>query len=263
MAQCFSPVQIKNPKFDGQDKMLDVRCGKCENCIKTLINDWSFRLEVEAKDHIHVHFITLTYDPRYVPLTENGLPTLVKRDTQLFWKKLRQSTGLKIKYFLCGEYGTHSARPHYHAIVYGCGDKDAYQKAWEKGYVHVGVEFSGAAVRYCLKYMYKKGEIPAFKEDDRLPEFRLMSQKLGARYMNNAYKWHYADLERLNYVVNQSGHKQTLPRYFRKKLMFYLDEDKVKELLPEMEIKQIEYQRKNELMRQFEKDKKQVGRVKV
>lgn len=264
MARCFSPIQVENPRFNGQDKMQNVRCGKCENCLKTLVNDWSFRLEQEAKDHIYVHFITLTYDPKYVPLSKNQLPTLCKEDVQKFWKRLRKRTGEKIKYFVVGEYGSKSYRPHYHAIVFGVSEPRNFEKAWANGYCHVGDYFSPAAIRYSLKYMYKKGLIPAFKGDDRLPEFRMMSQKLGVRYIDNpsVWKFHHEKLERLNYVQTPIG-KQTLPRYYRKKFMEYIDEDKLKEILPPLEEKEVNPMKIRELYKRFERDKKQIGRNKV
>lgn len=263
MARCLSPIQVKNPRFNGQDKMLSVRCGRCEGCLRTLVNDWSFRLENEAKDHYHVHFITLTYSPKFVPLTKTNLPTLKKEDVQKFWKRLRKRTRGKIKYFIVGEYGTRSFRPHYHAIVYGCENPDFYGKAWTQGFVHVGDYFSGSAIRYTLKYMYKKGQIPMFDSDDRLPEFRMMSKKLGSRYLKNTFDWHYKDLQRLSYVINSQGYKQTLPRYYRKELMKYIDEDKLKEILPDREDYEWSYQRRNQLLRKFENDKKQHERVKI
>lgn len=263
MAKCFSPIQIKNPQFNGQDKMLNVRCGKCENCIRTLINDWSFRLEQEAKDHIYVDFITLTYDPKYVPLTKNELPTLDKTDVQKFWKRLRKRSNAKIKYFVVGEYGTKSYRPHYHAIVFGLSEQKHYEKAWQKGYVHIGDYFSPAAIRYTLKYMYKKGQVPLFPEDDREPEFRSMSQKLGARFISKQrYEYYFDDITRINFVQTAIG-KQTMPRYYRKKLLRSIDEDKLKKILPEVETVESNPHKIRQLYKKFEKDKLQDQRNKI
>ena len=65
------------------------------------------------------YFVTLTYDNNHVPISEHGFPTLCKRDFQLFMKRLRFNTGVKIKYYVAGEYGSTNHRPHYHAVIFG------------------------------------------------------------------------------------------------------------------------------------------------
>lgn len=266
MAKCLSPIMVENPRFDGQDKVLPVRCGKCQNCLNTTINDWCFRLEMEAKDWVNVDFVTLTYSPKHVPLSENGLPTLDKRDLQKLWKKLRRH-GCKIKYFAVGEYGSNSFRPHYHAIIFGLQDVEILRKKWYFGFVHVGDYFSPAAVRYTLKYMWKPSLIPAFKEDDRLKEFRCMSQKLGSRFMTDErYAWYMNDIyNRINYAVNLQGHKQTLPRYYRRWLTKWIDTDKLRDNMPERyEEPETEdsINAKNASMRRFER-RKDISRNKL
>jgi hypothetical protein len=44
----------------------------------------------------------------------------VKRDLQLFFKRLRKAyPDVKLRYFACGKYGEQFARPHYHVILFG------------------------------------------------------------------------------------------------------------------------------------------------
>lgn len=229
--RCVAPIQIKNPSFYSdksysQDKMISVRCGSCEGCIKSRINDWAFRLEQEAKIASSVFFVTLTYSPEYVPLTAAGLPTLSKRDVQLFMKRLRKlQENAKLRYFAVGEYGSRTYRPHYHLILFNVEQRKQIFNAWSKencvlGGVHIGHSISDGAVPYTLKYMYKKGLVPAFDGDDRMPEFRLMSNKLGANYLTPAMKkWHLKDLENRLYVQFRSGIKVAIPRYYREKLI--------------------------------------------
>lgn len=227
--RCLAPIQVKNPKYSDrtryQDRMLMVRCGKCEGCLKTSINNWAFRLEIEAKRSLYVHFVTLTYSPEFVPLTPTGLPTLDKQDVQKFFKRLRKNYGRKLKYFIVGEYGTRSYRPHYHAIIFNVDSREEYYKAWsingkDIGSVHVGSSIDDGAIPYTLKYMYKKGLVPAFKEDDRIPEFRMMSKKLGSNYLSKEMiNWHLADMKNRQYVVKEGGIKAPLPRYYREKII--------------------------------------------
>lgn len=232
--KCSAPITIKTPSFEGayshdsndhqQNRMTPVRCGKCEGCLKSQINDWAFRLEQEARVSTYIHFVTLTYSPKYVPLSENVLPTLSKPDLQKFVKRLRKKYP-KLKYFAVGEYGTKSYRPHYHLIMYNVNDADDIRQAWtlhkeEIGGVHIGDDVTNGAIPYTLKYIFKKGQVPAFEQDDRLPEFRLMSKKLGINYLTKAtIKWHLTDFKNRQYVTTNNGIKIALPRYFREILL--------------------------------------------
>jgi hypothetical protein len=81
----------------------------------------------EAKYHEQKAFLTLTYDDLHLP--ENG--SLDKSHFQKFMKRLRKQHGGKLRYFMCGEYGDTTDRPHYHAILYGCdfADRTKYKKS--------------------------------------------------------------------------------------------------------------------------------------
>ena len=105
-------------------------CGSCLGCRKSRAREWAYRCSLELQQHREATFLTLTYDELHVP------PTLSKRHLQLFWKRLRRDWPAKsIRYFSCGEYGTKTARPHYHAIVFGI-DPDRvgfFIDAWRDG----------------------------------------------------------------------------------------------------------------------------------
>lgn len=130
----------------------------------------------EEKLHLSSSFLTLTYDTLHVPISSRGYMTLSKRDCQLFLKRLRRAhpVGSVLKYYLCGEYGGKTSRPHYHLILFGA-DRALVQSAWSLGQVHYG-SVTGASIGYCLKYMAKKGRIPMHLNDDRQKEFALMSK---------------------------------------------------------------------------------------
>lgn len=144
--------------------------------------------------------------------------TLVKKDFQDFMKRLRKHHGnkTKIKYWACGEYGSKNVRPHYHAIIYNL-EPELLTKAWTLGDVHIG-NVSGASIAYTTKYMHKGKIIPMHKNDDRVPEFSLMSKKLGSNYLTpQIIKYHQEDITR-NYLTLEGGHKIALPRYYREKI---------------------------------------------
>lgn len=106
-----------------------IRCGHCLGCRIDKSREWANRCIMELQDHKDAYFLTLTYDEEHVPLTsfkdpETGVDhptkTLVKKDLQGFIKRLRKRVEPdRIRYFACGEYGSKTQRPHYHAIVFG------------------------------------------------------------------------------------------------------------------------------------------------
>lgn len=193
-----------------------VPCGKCPECKKKRAFAWMFRLLKEERIHKNSLFVTLTYDENNVPITPKNFMTLRKRDFQLFMKRLRFNTGLKtIKYYAAGEYGDTSWRPHYHAIMYDV-PADAIDKAWGLGQIHIG-NVTGQSISYTTKYICKDKRVPLHANDDRAPEFSLMSKNLGLNYVNpQTTKWHKEHLA--SYVVTEGGYEHPLPRYYRDKI---------------------------------------------
>lgn len=121
----------------------------------------------EQKQHDRNSFLTLTYDEEHVPSDGSLRP----RDAQLFWKKLRKA-GFTFRYFLCGEYGDITARPHYHAIIFGEdfeNDRtlkfkkkenpyyvsDSVDKAWGLGHA-ILADVNETTISYVAGYVQKK-----------------------------------------------------------------------------------------------------------
>ncbi len=117
----MDPSSYGTPYVD-PEWYIPVPCGKCASCKCDYSRDWSNRMILELQDHDQAMFLTLTYNDDHLPLSPQGYPTLVKRDVQLFFKRLRKYLGVqRIRYYLAGEYGSTTHRPHYHAIIYGIG----------------------------------------------------------------------------------------------------------------------------------------------
>lgn len=216
--QCLTPINIRDQKNGG---MLTVPCSKCTNCKKRRASEWSFRLMQEDKISESSMFLTLTYDTSNVPITRAGFMSIRKRDLQLFFKRLRKAQSgdgvSNIKYYAVGEYGGRTYRPHYHVILFNC-KTELIQDAWKFGSVHYG-EVSGASVGYTLKYISKKSKIPLHRNDDRTPEFSLMSKGLGISYLSKKMvNWHKADLENRMYCNLTDGKKCAMPRYYKNKI---------------------------------------------
>lgn len=135
----------------------------------------------------------------------------------LFFKRLRKINANVLRYYVCGEYGSHTMRPHYHLLLFNA-DINTIQPAWDLGYIHYG-QVSGASVGYCLKYMCKEKKIPVHRNDDRKPEFQRTSKGLGANYLTDSMiNWHLSDLQSRLYCVLEGGKKISLPRYYRDKI---------------------------------------------
>ena len=209
MAQCMAPYKKRTGEV--------FPCGKCYDCKTRKVNGWAFRLSKEAEVSSSAFFITLTYDNNKVPHSPNGFQTLVKRDIQLFMKRLRKTNKEKLKYYLCGEYGGKTWRPHYHILLFNV-DIETVEGAWGNGFVHVG-KLSDASAVYTLKYVSKEERIPMWCTDDRQKEFSLMSKGLGKNYLTKAMKrWHIQDLINRVYVPLKDNLKTSMPRYYRDKI---------------------------------------------
>lgn len=152
-------------------------CGQCLPCRINKRRLWTHRLMLESYQHAESVFVTLTYDEEHLP--SGG--TLVKKDFQKFFKRLRYFLGGKgIRYYGVGEYGAQTHRPHYHAIIFGLGfdNCEVVAKAWPFGRVHVG-ECNIHTVQYVAGYVTKKF---IKKGDERVQEFSVMSRKPGIAY---------------------------------------------------------------------------------
>jgi len=224
MAQCISPW---SKKINGQNTTLP--CGKCYNCKARRVSGWSFRLLKQAEVSTSAFFLTLTYSPENVPITDKNYMTLLKSDLQKFLKRLRKSYGKNnknIKYYACGEYGSTTMRPHYHMVLFNADEQNII-KAWNLGNVHFG-NVSPASVGYTLKYMSKDGMIPKHQNDDRQKEFSLMSKKMGLNYLTpQMVQWHKNDLEERMYIPLLDGKKIAMPRYYKDKIYTQYQKDKI------------------------------------
>lgn len=218
---CITPL-IRKKKFTGEN--VPVPCGRCPECIARRTSGWSFRLMEEDKRAFSALFVTLTYDTDHVPITKKGYMTLCKRCVQLFFKRLRKlEPNMRLKYYVAGEYGSERMRPHYHIILFNARESTV-RKAWQKGDIDCGT-VTGASIGYVLKYMCKEKKIPLHRNDDRIPEFSLMSKGLGKSYLTDEMvKWHHEDINNRMYC-NVENKKITMPRYYKNKIYTDLERD--------------------------------------
>lgn len=216
--RCISPLLIRR---DGQRNV--VPCGKCNFCLQKRRSDWTFRLLQETKVSCSAHFVTLTYDESTLPFSEDGIPTLRKKDYQLFKKRLRKAQAAisdeKIRYYSVGEYGTETERPHYHSIMFNLVDLKLVTDAWNLGFVHVG-DVSVGSIHYVTKYVINRDEPDSYL--GREPPFALMSRRpaIGSNYLDTHTKWHKT--AKRNYT-QVNGVISSLPRYYKEKIFNSLE----------------------------------------
>lgn len=143
-------------------------CGKCLPCLKYRARVWSHRIMLEARQHAENAFVTLTYSEEHVP------DQLSPDHTCKWLKRLRtEISPIKLRFYLCGEYGDLHGRPHYHAALFGVGQwiSCAVEKTWPFGFVSVG-SLTVESAQYIAGYVTKKScenARPTFSRMSRMP----------------------------------------------------------------------------------------------
>lgn len=204
---------------------IQIACGQCIECRLQYSLNWAVRCMNEASSHEVNSFITCTYSDKKLP--EDG--SLYYRDFQLFMKRLRKESDFKFKFYMCGEYGETTNRPHYHALLFGCdfSDREFYSTSrsgeklytselleglWQNGFCTVGdVTFESAA--YVARYVTKKvtGDKAADHYMGRVPEFCHMSNGIGASWLAAHGKYTF---DHDHVIIN--GKRAKVPRYYDK-----------------------------------------------
>lgn len=270
----------------------EIPCGHCDGCRIDRSRDWANRCMMELEYHKESYFVTLTYNDEHVPIAYYPDPstgevheskTLVKRDWQLFMKRLRKICagrpgGDQIRFFMCGEYGSKTFRPHYHAIIFGLhlddlklfsqrklGDKiynyytsETLQKAWSVleyrqdkreriplGHVLVG-NVTWETCAYVARYVLKKhygADAHVYSDFNLTPEFTLMSRRPGI-----GRQWYddhpdFYDYDFINLSTPDGGKKVRPPKYFDR--LFDLDNHEEMLALKEKRQKYAEEQKKS------------------
>lgn len=214
-------------------------CGQCLACRINRRRVWTHRLMLEALDHESSSFITLTYADEFLPISpDKPVPTLCKRDAQLFLKRLRKRLTFPFRYYLCGEYGGLNGRPHYHAILFGvpAAHAEDIDKAWSIDSVSMGridvQEANQNNIQYVAGYVTKKMS----RLDNGLSrEFSIMSRKPGigtncipkmVELFTDEKTGQYFNLETDVPVLMHGKRQMPLGRFLTDKLRSAMDIDK-------------------------------------
>lgn len=229
-----------------------VPCGHCIGCRLDYSRAWADRMMLELETAKKAIFVTLTYDNDHVPIMEDedtgeliGF-TLDKRDAQLFMKNLRRDYDgkdghplAKIRYYLSGEYGDTTERPHMHAIIFGLclddfplkvprGKNELGQQffevpelraAWPNGFVLVS-DVTWETCAYVSRYVMKKALKDGLSAYERglEKEFVLMSRRpgIGREYLEQHPDC--LDQQSINISTPKGGRKLSIPKYYLKQL---------------------------------------------
>lgn len=228
----------------GFGRSIRLPCGRCFGCRMDRVKSWSVRCQHEASCWDFNSFVTLTYDESHVPW-DGGLRSV---DVQRWLKRLRKvlpgaqdapGGGRPLRFFLAGEYGERTQRPHYHALLFNAElpkerqvgkdlfETDVLSSTWGLGSVAFG-DVTPASASYVAGYSLKKVYGSRDRQSDhygvmdpdtgewceREREFCRMSLRPGiGQFWFDRFK---RDL--VHGFVVRDGQKFGVPRYYRSKL---------------------------------------------
>jgi len=243
---CYHPLTMgfdsngertfKEKKHHPEFIPIKIGCGKCIGCRIDRSREWAVRCVHELQMHQKSCFITLTYQDSELVYTEEGEPTLFHEHWQLFMKKLRKKYGSQISFFMCGEYGDQTHRPHYHALLFGVdfedklllrqnenGDPIYISKTLDELWGHNDADLKpneiGAAnfqtAAYIARYVVKKlgGPMEALY-NGRTPDYGKASRQyaIGKKWLEK----YWEDIFNYNDCRLPDGTRTPIPRYYTK-----------------------------------------------
>lgn len=245
MNKARAPMMCRNP-YVGSTGM-PFGCGQCMPCRFNKRRIWMHRIMLEAALYEQNSFVTLTYSDEALPL--GG--TLVPEHYQQWLKRLRLRVApSRFRFFLVGEYGDVSERPHYHAALFGfptceSGDTRLYctkrpchwcamvRDTWGFGNIMLG-RLEDDSAGYMAGYVTKK---MTHKDDSRLngryPEFGRMSLKPGIGYdalweiANTLFMYELdSTLDDVPLALSHGQKQLPLGRYLRQRLRELIGKEK-------------------------------------
>lgn len=174
-------------------------CGQCLPCLINRTRVWSNRMICEAAGHDDNSFLTCTYSDEFLPADYSLNFDHHKQFMYRFRDAFRRETGRKIRFYMAGEYGETTFRPHYHYALFGfppcpygggrrvgsryvpcqCSICSFVTRAWKMGQIHLGTLTPDSA-RYTAKYITSNSDrASADRILGRVPEDSRMSTKPG------------------------------------------------------------------------------------
>lgn len=244
---CLYPKYIENKKYKANKKnrgiipackdkralIVPVSCGNCMECRKQKARTWKVRLQEEIRTNHTGKFVTMSFSPSSLEelstdITglsgyelENEIATLaVRRFLERWRKKYKKS----IRHWIITELGqTSTERIHLHGILFTQNVEDI-GTIWKYGHVFVGDYVNERTVNYIVKYVHKI--------DSLHKEYKskiLTSPGIGSGYMDrvDAKNKKYIKGETKTYYTARSGHKLSLPTYYRNHIFNEEEREKI------------------------------------
>lgn len=254
------------PRF----KVVYLPCGHCVPCRLAKAREWATRCYHELLTcSSGASFLTLTYNNDNLPDDK----CVSNRTHQLFMKRLRKALpGVKIRFFMCAEYGEKYCRPHYHYIIFGYDfpDKKPWknshtghpmcrsallERLWTFGYStvqRVTYETCQYVARYVLKKAHGRDGEKWYEVNGLVPEFCRCSNRPGIGH-DWLLKYYASDVRGRDRVpvLTDKGIKQfSLPRYYVKIMREQWPQDYV-----DYKLRQLEEMAKREALDRLEAER--------
>lgn len=242
---------------DNRALWLPVGCGDCMECRKQKAREWKIRLAEEIKTNKNGIFVTLTFtNEEYTKLLKeiqeeskeinNNLiegydldNEICKKATRRFYERYRKKYKKTLRHWLITELGHgETEHIHMHGIVWVEPEKyivesktkgivqqqkEFIEKYWQYGGVWVGDYVSERTINYMTKYVTK------VDADHKYYKSKILASKgIGAGYINtiNAQGNKFKGEKTVTTYRTKSGHKMSLPIYYRNKI--YTEEEREK-----------------------------------
>lgn len=198
-------------------------CGQCLPCRINRRRVWTHRIMLEAMEYTDNAFVTLTYSDEHLPDGGSLSPLHARNFLKLLRRRCEPA---RIRYFLVGEYGDRTHRPHYHAALFNypacaygytrysrytdscCAACDNVRHSWRFGNISVGVlapESAAYVAGYVCKKMTGADDV---RLEGRNPEFARMSLRpgIGGHSVHEIADVHLQFSEAAPDVVSQLRH---------------------------------------------------------
>ncbi|WGL31027.1 replication initiator protein [Dipodfec virus UOA04_Rod_660] len=219
-----------------------VPCGKCEDCLRRLRNDWFVRIERELArckaEHTQAIFITITIAPRYYELALLNPASFIRK-----WnERIRHRLGHSFKHCFFQEFGTHphigtEPRLHFHGFLFGANlSYNSIRKAVsDLGFVWLS-NATHKRARYCVKYVVKQLNFDYSYASNHLINYNgtptplshiLVDRRYSRKFVSaglgdylgtnprpdsRTFSWSYTSLK------NRVTYNYSIPRYYNKYL---------------------------------------------
>lgn len=239
-------LRLKHKLIEG----IVVPCGRCHYCRLRKAYDRAKQAWCDAEYYKYQYFITITYDDDNLTwmnyCTDDGtiepIPILNRQEIVDFKETIRDRARKRgyqpIEYMLSGEYGSQTARPHYHMILltddpeidlhlyqagrsrtgYDMFGSTTLDEIWDKGMIRLS-RASVACMAYTARYTLKKSYKGDPDRDRKIAlgypdEFICSTPGIGSRYMQD----HLDEILKHPSLQLPGTKGVSLPKYFIDKL---------------------------------------------